>query len=120
MLVQSKFNRIHRIITFLAINCTLGFPVYLETPDHARCTNMILMKKNNLLGKMTELNDNVWTTENPFYFRYEYTKEVFGKVSNAILHKINIYYDIYTNSLSSNLVDVSHCMFSSGFCRTEH
>ena len=28
--------------------------------------------------------------------------------------------DLYTNTLSSNLVDDSHCLFNSGFCRTEH
>ena len=69
---------------------------------------------------MIKENVNVWSTQNPFCFKYEFCKEIFGKVSNVILHEIVIYFDIYTNALSFNLMDVSHCLFNSGFCRTEH
>ena len=44
-----------------------------------------MMKKHDLLGPLIKQNNNVWTTENPFYFKYKFSKEIFAKVSNVKL-----------------------------------
>ena len=78
---------------------------------------MIMTKKSEIYGELTETETGKYMTPWPEEYKYQYCQEYNGERRALVLIETYINYDVITNSLHSPTGDNDHCNYKNGYCQ---
>ena len=88
------------------------------SPSFQTCTAMFRNKFHPQFGELEQSTPQLWNTNRKIAPRYVWLQTLNLINTNAFLKATQVYYNVVTRKVMTNLENTDHCKFDSGFCTT--
>ena len=89
-------------------------------PSLQECNLMYENKYLEKVGPLQEYSPGIWKSDNTITESYLWMRTLQGANVNGFLQMTNLFYNVVTREIMTDLETISHCKYETGFCRTHN
>ena len=82
------------------------------------CTRMFRNKVHPTLGLLYQSTPQLWNTNRKYTPKYVWLRTLQSTLTNVYLKETQVYYNVITRKIITNLENTDQCKFEDGFCTT--